>query len=451
MLRKAMQWLVALVALVVTPVPAAVLPQCQQPYTTLDEAWRATTHGGAGPAGGYAGDVDNSSSTPITCRKVATGIGGGQWYRFTGAAGDALPLRSPQCLHCGTDRVGWLSAWDPASGAPPDSYSVPGAYPSECAGVVNATVCFDYCDAGNAGPCRAHRAVKVVNCSDFLLWQLQWAPDCACAYCTTHSVPPPPPPPHSWSGPRLEVQHTSPGGFPSLQLEGVPAPFPPFWLNVNNQGHANTSAIVVQIVRAREAGLKLLAVQLSDGLTVPPVAPATARIMDLIETHHPSAKLLVRWYLSGTVAGHPEWGLLLQNISNASQIQPQPGVTSPTAAWAQTAAADFSASLAALDAAYPGKIAAVQIEGLCAGEWFYFPADPVERLVGDYTEGMRAEFCAAEGEGNASASARSCVLPTAAERDTATLGDALLQWDTGADPSASETHITIVWRHFETP
>jgi hypothetical protein len=273
--------------------------------------------------------------------------------------------------------------------------------------------------------------VSVVNCSAFLLWKLQWAPDCASAYCTTHSAPPLPPPPHGpWSGPRLVVQHTGAGGFPSLQLEGFINPLPPFWLNLNNQGNANTSAIAVQIVRAREAGLKLLAIQLSDGLTVPPVAPATSQIMDLIETHHPTAKLLVRWYLSGAGVDHPEWGMLLQNISNASQTQPLSGTSSPTTAWAQTAATDFSASLAALDATYPGKLAGVQIEGLFGGEWFYFPSDPVKRMVGDYTEEMRAEFCATEGSGS------KCALPTAMERDTATLGNALLQWETSEDPSA---------------
>ena len=130
-------------------------------------------------------------------------------------------------------------------------------------------------------------------------------------------------------------------------------------------------------------------------------------------------------------AGHPEWGLLLQNISNASQTKPQPGTSSPTAAWAKSAAAEFSASLAALDTAYPGKIAGVQIEGLCGGEWFYFPTDPVGRMVGDYSEEMRAEFCTAEGGGNSS-----CVLPTAMERDTASLGNALLQWESSEDPSA---------------
>ena len=69
-------------------------PQCGLPYTTLDDPWRAVSHGGAGPAGGYAGDVQNASSTAAACRPKATGVGGGRWYRFTGAGGDALPLSS---------------------------------------------------------------------------------------------------------------------------------------------------------------------------------------------------------------------------------------------------------------------------------------------------------------------------------------------------------------------
>eukprot|EP01045_Picozoa_sp_COSAG04_P031697 COSAG04_NODE_5953_length_1448_cov_2.212009_1_plen_296_part_10 len=274
-------------------------PQCGLPYTTLDDPWRAVSHGGAGPAGGYAGDVQNASSTAAACRPKATGVGGGRWYRFTGAGGDALPLRSPHCLHCGSDRTGWLSGWAPGAGTPPSDFDGAGAYPSTDDGVTNATACFAYCDAGQAGPCRASRTIGVVNCSDFLLWRLPWAPDCACAWCTAHSVPPPPPPPHTWSGPTLKVAHTHPGRFPALTLGAAAERLPPFWMNLNNQGYPNNSAIAVQIVRAREAGLRLLAIQLSDGLVVRQsgdIAPATQQIMHLIKLHHPTAKLIVRWY-----------------------------------------------------------------------------------------------------------------------------------------------------------
>jgi hypothetical protein len=91
----------------------------------------------------------------------------------------------------------------------------------------------------------------VVNCSaEFLLWQLPFAPDCACAYCTAPSSIPPPPPPRPWSGPgeksttiychplcvladrcgwqlwvaALKLDHTVPGGFPALFLGDAAAP-----------------------------------------------------------------------------------------------------------------------------------------------------------------------------------------------------------------------------------
>ena len=60
--------------------------QCSQPYTTLRDSWRST-----GTGKGKHGD----------CSKK-TGVGGGRWYRFAGAGGDALPLTSPGKRHCGT-------------------------------------------------------------------------------------------------------------------------------------------------------------------------------------------------------------------------------------------------------------------------------------------------------------------------------------------------------------
>ena len=56
----------------------------------------------------------------------------------------------------------------------------------------------------------------------------------------------------------------------------VPPYFPPFWFNLNNQGNADPAAIATEIIRAREAGLKVLSFQSSDGLVVPPVSPGTA-------------------------------------------------------------------------------------------------------------------------------------------------------------------------------
>ena len=189
-----------------------------------------------------------------------------------------------------------------------------------------------------------------------------------------------------WSGPELRLVHTQPGNFPALQFAPTAAGnvfepaaasaagklLPPFWLNLNNQGHPNISAITVQIIRAREAGLQLLAVVLSDDIVLPPLAGPTKQIMELVQEHHPAAKLLVRWYLSRTDAEHPEWKMVLQNISNPAQntstdAHDLSGMSSPTAAWASVAAANLSTALSHLDAMFPGKIAGVVIEGLETG------------------------------------------------------------------------------------
>ena len=109
--------------------------------------------------------------------------------------------------------------------------------------------------------------------------------------------------------------------------------------------------------------------------------------------------------------------------------------SSPTRRWAQAAAANLSIAVANLDTAFPGRIAGVVLEGLCGGEWFNLPTSPAAMSVADYSAEMQAEFCAAENLGGA-ASDVSCRLPTAAERDTPTLGNALLQWNSSQDAAA---------------
>eukprot|EP01043_Picozoa_sp_COSAG02_P034798 COSAG02_NODE_2454_length_8820_cov_5.686504_6_plen_663_part_00 len=46
-----------------------------------------------------------------------TGVGGGQWYRFVGDAGDALPLHPSPQYQCGTANGGWLSGYNRNSSA----------------------------------------------------------------------------------------------------------------------------------------------------------------------------------------------------------------------------------------------------------------------------------------------------------------------------------------------
>ena len=142
--------------------------QCFQPYTTLRDSWRSTGTGG--------GDHCDQSS--------GTGVGGGRWYRFAGAGGDALPLTTPGYQHSGTIAAGWLSGWatPQGGGAPPSSYHGAGRYPAAAEGVVESTVCF------NGGqPCDSHVQVGVVRCGGFLLWRLPDAPGCTLGYCTAAS------------------------------------------------------------------------------------------------------------------------------------------------------------------------------------------------------------------------------------------------------------------------
>ena len=124
--------------------------QCDQPYTTLNDAWRAT---GSGP-----GDRTDYGR--------ATG-----WYRFAGVSGDAMPLETPGTDHCDSRRSGWLSGWsgEMAPGPSHTTYSGHGRYPTVGEGIVEMTVCFD---AGGAYSCSNHAAVGVVRCNGFLLWRL---------------------------------------------------------------------------------------------------------------------------------------------------------------------------------------------------------------------------------------------------------------------------------------
>ena len=143
--------------------------QCDLPYTTLDDAWRAT---GSGP--GSHTDYGR-----------VTG-----WYRFTGVGGDAMPLETPGGEHCGSPRSGWLSGWSGemvGATTAHTTYSGHGRYPAAGEGIVEMTVCFD---AGGAYSCSNHAAVGVVRCNGFLLWRLPTLadhPGDLRVYCTVSS------------------------------------------------------------------------------------------------------------------------------------------------------------------------------------------------------------------------------------------------------------------------
>ena len=167
--------------------------RCFASYATVSDAWRATSYTADRSHG------DCAIGTPGWGNTQQTDVGGGRWYRFEGAAGDALPLTSPGGIgKCGTSYSGWLSGWEHVGGvdtAPLTSYrgpnSVgPGRYPAAEEGVVEMTACFD-----GGGGCDDHAAVGVLRCEGFLLWRLPYGRgaaggpqgDCGYGYCTASS------------------------------------------------------------------------------------------------------------------------------------------------------------------------------------------------------------------------------------------------------------------------
>lgn len=240
-----------------------------------------------------------------------------------------------------------------------------------------------------------------------------------------------------WSGPELRLASTAESSFPALSLDGGD-PFPPFWLNLGADP-SPPNAMIVQLVRARDAGIRLVTIcsPTYDSPLDGPFSSATKITMDLIQLHHPKATILVRWYIN---VGDAAWLMTLQNMSDATDTitggaRGSPGsLNSVISAWAVSVSKNLSAGLRNLDAAYPGKIAGVTLEGLSTGEWF-LPVPPTPTgFTSDYSVPMEAAFCAAES--STGSDSDSCRLPSGAERAQATLGNALLQWNQSADPSA---------------
>ena len=179
------------------PPPGPADPQCSKPYSNVSDAWRAVTNWhGAGPGGKTMGDLKLGDSH---CNQYthATGVGGGGWFRFVGAGGDALSQYARADGHCGTDKPGFLSAWNTTTDGvgtgcncgsgdsctgPPCDYNSPGSYPAWGEGVVEMIVCFDF----NSG-CGNNVPVGLVQCDGFLLFRLPYTPDCFSAYCTDHA------------------------------------------------------------------------------------------------------------------------------------------------------------------------------------------------------------------------------------------------------------------------
>ena len=86
------------------------------------------------------------------------------WYRFTGVAGNPkMPTTCPPVRRCGTHAPGWIK----------------GQHPSVANGEVTREVCYHW--SNNC--CRWKNNIKVKNCREFYVYELQKTPACSLRYC----------------------------------------------------------------------------------------------------------------------------------------------------------------------------------------------------------------------------------------------------------------------------
>ncbi|XP_035669157.1 neurogenic locus notch homolog protein 1-like [Branchiostoma floridae] len=89
----------------------------------------------------------------------------GEWYRFTGAAGNAMPTQAPPSHYrCGTDAPMWMN----------------GQHPTLADGEVSRQACAYW----NGNPCHEQTTIQVRACSGgYFVYKLPIVPACAVVYC----------------------------------------------------------------------------------------------------------------------------------------------------------------------------------------------------------------------------------------------------------------------------
>uniref|UniRef100_A0A5F9DJF7 Oncoprotein induced transcript 3 n=1 Tax=Oryctolagus cuniculus TaxID=9986 RepID=A0A5F9DJF7_RABIT len=131
----------------VTPVALMALDPCSA-YISLNEPWRNTEH------------QFNESQDPPLCDNHVDG----EWYRFTGMAGDAMPTFCIPENHCGTHAPVWLN----------------GSHPLEGDGIVQRQACASF--RGNC--CLWNTTVEVKACpGGYYVYRLTKPSVCYHVYC----------------------------------------------------------------------------------------------------------------------------------------------------------------------------------------------------------------------------------------------------------------------------
>lgn len=129
-------------------------------YISLNEPWRNTDH-----------QFHESQSQPLCDNHMD-----GEWYRFTGMAGDAMPTFCIPENHCGTHAPVWLN----------------GSHPLESDGIVQRQACASF--KGNC--CLWNSTVEVKACpGGYYVYRLAKPTVCFHVYCGRKYLPRPLPSP----------------------------------------------------------------------------------------------------------------------------------------------------------------------------------------------------------------------------------------------------------------
>ena len=96
-------------------------------------------------------------------QKDPDGISFPGWYRMMGKTGDQMPEKRVPINRCGTSAPGWLN----------------GKHPTVEEGVVTREVCYN----GNGKPCNWKNNIKIRNCGEYFVYELQKPPACDLRYC----------------------------------------------------------------------------------------------------------------------------------------------------------------------------------------------------------------------------------------------------------------------------
>ncbi|EDO44253.1 predicted protein [Nematostella vectensis] len=114
-------------------------------------------------------NIDRSQNTHHNGNYLCdNGLGSG-WYRISGNAGYRIPTSCVAKHYCTTHAPGWMTS----------------PHPSVADGVVTRTVCYHW----TTGCCEWSNNIRVRNCGEFYVYELNGTPHCYFRYCGNGAVP----------------------------------------------------------------------------------------------------------------------------------------------------------------------------------------------------------------------------------------------------------------------